>query len=702
MMRSHANRRFRSWCALPVGAALLGASALNAQISFTEVADDVGLGVEFYASPHIHGLGVAWIDFNADGWPDLIATNGYGFDVHLYQNNGGTFTLVDELLPALPTYETMAAIFADYDNDGDQDIYLITDNELLELNNPNNPTHGPPNMLLKNLWVENGNALSEPLFVDVTEAAGVSDTDPKAEGEYNAYRAATGSWVDYDRDGWLDLFVGHWAAAHPGEPYVKDRLYRNNQNGTFTDVTEAAGIHVGEDPTKLRSTLAMIAAHLDDDLWPDLYVSNFIDDAPYHYDFHYRNNKDGTFSDVTSLSPGVGDDAISAMGITVGDIELDGDWDLYITDIYALDDAGPVGNPLYLGNGDGTFADNSADIAGLQAANSWGVHFIDADHDRYEDLFVATMGALTQLFYSNDHDATFTDISAEAGFAGPTNSRGSAMADYDADGDLDIVVNIRNSSLRLYQNNTANAGHWLQVDLNAIYSNRDAIGTLVQVTAGGETMMRQVLGATSGHGQDSLVPHFGLGEATSATSVVILWPSGIVDTLLDVPADQVVTVTECETQLDDCSVGPREFSAFRGFYGSGDLDSLSESDDDKLCYNPGIVLFPNEAPITLDFTTILPVDSPSTLDVTIESSANTVGLGLTFSFWNFNTNSWDVVGTDTQSLNADTVRTFAGNPADHVEPGTGEVRTRYEVRQAGIIFIFPWTDCVDQVFWTFS
>ena len=170
-MTSHANRRLRSWCALPVGAALLGANSLNAQISFTDVADDVGLGGETYTTANNHGLGVAWIDFNADGWPDLIATNGFGEDVHLYQNNGGTFTLVDELLPALPTYETMAAIFADYDNDGDQDVYLITDNEVMLGADPMNPTHGPPNMLLKNLWVENGNAPSRPLFVDVTATA---------------------------------------------------------------------------------------------------------------------------------------------------------------------------------------------------------------------------------------------------------------------------------------------------------------------------------------------------------------------------------------------------------------------------------------------------------------------------------------------------------------------------------------------------
>ena len=147
---------------------------------------------------------------------------------------------------------------------------------------------------------------------------------------------------------------------------------------------------------------------------------------------------------------------------------------------------------------------------------------------------------------------------------------------------------------------------------------------------------------------------------------------------------------------------PGDFNAFRGFYNSGDLNSLLDSDDDKLCYNPGIVLFPSEAPITLDFTGTLPNDTPASLDVTIESSANTVGLELTFSFWNYNTNSWDVVGSDTQSLNVDMIRTFAGDPVEHVEPVTGEVRTRYEVRVVSFIFLFPYLDCVDHVFWTTS
>ena len=119
-----------------------------------------------------------------------------------------------------------------------------------------------------------------------------------------------------------------------------------------------------------------------------------------------------------------------------------------------------------------------------------------------------------------------------------------------------------------------------------------------------------------------------------------------------------------------------------------------------MCHNPGITIFPAEAPITLDFVGTLSDDSPESLEVTIESTANTVGLELTFSFWNFNTNSWDIVGTATQSLNSDTLRTFSGVPADHVKSGTGRVRTRYEVRVMSFIFLFPYADCVDQVFWT--
>jgi len=147
---------------------------------------------------------------------------------------------------------------------------------------------------------------------------------------------------------------------------------------------------------------------------------------------------------------------------------------------------------------------------------------------------------------------------------------------------------------------------------------------------------------------------------------------------------------------------PDSYNAFRGVFLSGDLNSLLNSDNVDLCFQPGITLFPSEAPVTLDFIGTSPDDTPSSISVTIESSANTVGLGLTFRMWNFNTTAWQTVGTAGQTNNVDTVRTFGGTPADHVQAGTGQVRTRYEVRKVGFVFLFPWTDCVDHVFWTYG
>ena len=157
---------------------------------------------------------------------------------------------------------------------------------------------------------------------------------------------------------------------------------------------------------------------------------------------------------------------------------------------------------------------------------------------------------------------------------------------------------------------------------------------------------------------------------------------------------------ESGTLVESNTTPPNAFNAFRGFLDSGTLDDVLASDDADLCHDLGITIFPSEAPITLDFDGTLPTDSPSSLEVTFESSANTPGLELTILMWNYNTNSWKSIGTATQGFNTDVIRTFVATPADHVEAGTGNVRTRYEVRQAGIIFTFPWTDCIDQVFWT--
>jgi hypothetical protein len=548
------NNRNSCLRAVVVSAALLfGVSnSAFAQVVFTDVSNAAGIDSDLYDAVSNHGGGLNWIDYDDDGLPDLFMINGFNLSAHLYRNNGdGTFTNEDALLPTLANVEMMGSVFGDYDNDGDSDIYIFTDTE--------NGTggigglSGPPNMLLKNFWVENGRRTvpGETLFQEVAAAAGVDDLLDVPDVDGPAYRSATGGWLDYDRDGFLDLYVCHWMRDNGGDPGNIDKLYRNNGDGTFEDVTVSAGINDGTDNTTFRPCLAFVAAHLDDDLWPDLWVGNVSGPDPAHQlDFIYKNMGDGTFQERSGDSPGVGDDDHAAMGITVGDIDLDGDWDTYISDLANDDDVGPnIGNPLYLGAGVGiTFLDDTAAAAGVSSNNSWGVNFFDADQDGYEDLFVGICCGPhvtdPDEFYINDGDGTFTEIGASAGFSKLGNTRGSSVADFDQDGDLDLAVyTIEQSLMTLYRNDTA-GGNWLQLDLVGVQSNRDAIGAVATITAGGQTYKRQVIAGSSGHGADGLTLHFGVGSAAIVDDVTIEWPSGIVQNWTNQPVNVIETIYE--------------------------------------------------------------------------------------------------------------------------------------------------------------
>lgn len=534
-------------------------SALAAQPLFVDVRDAAGVGGDTYNTLTDHGLGVDWIDYNRDTWPDLFVTNGKGSSPHLFRNDGdGTFTKVDELLGDLPDVEMMGAVFADIDNDGDEDIYVFTDYPAVGARYRG----GPPNLLLENRWADNGGRVlpGEPLFREVAAVAGVEDLLPVPEVAGPGYRAPTGAFLDYDRDGYVDLFVCHWlgfSEGREGDPNLRERLYRNNGDGTFLDVTASSGVDLGDDPSTRRPCLAAIAAHLDDDLWPDIWVGNIHLPLPFQLDRILQNQGDDgsscaddhCFIDRQPDSPGVGDDDSAAMGITVGDIESDGDWDVYVSDLFEYRDAGttPFGNPLYLGTGNGiVFQDNSAEAAGVMGSNSWGVNFFDADQDGHLDLFVGTTGDIrTDHFYHGNQDGTFTDVARDAGFfASRADSRGSAVADFDHDGDLDLAVVNQLGPLQLFKNTTSGAGHWLQVRLVGTESNTSALGSVVRVTAGGRQLMRQVIGGSSAHSQDGLVVHFGLGDATVVDHLQILWPSGLVSDLFDQPADSSLTVVE--------------------------------------------------------------------------------------------------------------------------------------------------------------
>ncbi|MEM8486622.1 MAG: FG-GAP-like repeat-containing protein [Bacteroidota bacterium] len=515
-----------------------------AQIQLNEVAVAAGIGSDNFNSSSAHGLGAIWIDYDNDGFPDLFVANGSSLPSHLYRNEGnGTFSNQDDLLPAGLIGEPTSAMFADYDNDGDQDIYITVANLTPDV------ADGGANHLLQNQWVENGNQLlpGQPLFIDVAAAAGVDNLASPALGALPGYASYTGAWLDYDRDSCIDLFVGNMDWDEAGTSSNKNFLYKNNCDGTFTDVTVASGVDTG-DTDDWRPSLAFFGGLLTPgDIDPDLYVVNVHDFSPFHHDLIYQNNGDGTFTEFGDTMPGFGDDSGAGMGTAVADIDLDGDWDIYLSD---LPDPGnePVaeGNPLYLGNPDGTWSENAAPAAGVESFSSWGVNFVDLDQDGFEDLFVGTIApnnAVKSVFHNNG-DGTFADVTASSGFPTQFPARGTAIADYDRDGDMDIVQVNLNDRIILFENVTTGQGNWLQVDLEATVSNRSAIGTLLEATTGGTTRMRQINGGASAHSQDELVVHFGLGSATNIDELKISWPSGEVQILTNVGVNQMITVTE--------------------------------------------------------------------------------------------------------------------------------------------------------------
>lgn len=538
---------------------LLVADAVGAaELAVTDVSATAGILPETYASPSGHSLGINWIDVDNDGWDDLFAVNGVNRSAQLYLNQqDGTFSHATDLLPNLPNYDMTGAVFADYDNDGDSDIYVYTDNEWFELNGLN-PQDGPPNLLLRNLWVDNGGALpppGEPLFVEWAEEAGLSDRPKRPFGTYSGFRAKAAAWFDYDRDGCVDLYVGHMAFQVEGEEGNRDSLYRNLCDGTFEETTFSAGIYSRDAAfsTDFRPTLAVLAGHLDQDLWPDLYLVQASPGVPDlhlemgHHDRIFSNRGDGTFTPVEFDD--VGDDAQAGMGITVGDFQRDGYWDVYISDLYVhsyeLEEG--VGNALYLG-GPGGLSSNRALSTGVAGNDSWGVNFLDFDHDGFEDLFVGTFGAGAgrSYLFMNDSGERFSDYSTDVDFI-TAESRASAATDYDRDGDLDLAVVNQDGALQLFRNDSTDLGNWLQIHLVGTQSNGDAIGAVVEVNNGGLSQRRQILGGSSAHSQDSLTLHFGVGSASMVAEIEIFWPSGVRQRLQNAKTNRRYTVVETLT-----------------------------------------------------------------------------------------------------------------------------------------------------------
>ncbi len=495
------------------------------------------------------GTGVAWIDYDQDGLLDLYLVQSAATDIYkpphplrsaLYRNNGdGTFTDVTERagVGTEGLYGQGVAV-GDYDNDGYPDLYVTGYGRAI-------------------LYHNNGDGT----FTDVTEKAGVAD-----KGGWST----SAGWFDYDKDGYLDLVVCNyinwspknnvWCGEHrPGyrgycnpNNYKGQRikLYHNNHDGTFTDVSDKSG--VGRPEAK---GMGVVLADFNNDGWPDIAIAN--DTWP---NFLFINNHDGTFRDV-SFTSGVAaseDGKYEAgMGIDAADVDGDGWMDIYVTHLdLEL-------NRLYHNNHDETFDDVTFTSGiGNKAVLLSGVSmkFFDYDNDGWNDIFQLNGAMLdnirlyqadvtyaeAKLMFRNLGHGKFEKVSELLGpdFMRPTVGRGSAVGDFDNDGDLDVAITNRGDYPQILRNDGGNANNWLEVRLIGTKSNRDGIGSVLKLVSEGVTQVEQAKGGMAYMSAHDPRIHFGLGKRKTIESLKISWPSGTVTTLANVPINQIIAIKE--------------------------------------------------------------------------------------------------------------------------------------------------------------
>ena len=561
------------------------------QVVFEDVTREVGItfqhfhGVRSVQLPEDYGSGAAWGDYDNDGWLDLYVANEVGpltlsaeeraaspARNTLYRNNqNGTFIDVTDRAGVGYRGWGIGVAWGDYDNDGDLDLFASNYGENILYHNDGDGT-----------------------FSDVAVETGLSGMSGFWAG---------GSWADYDRDGDLDLYVcGYVQYRYTSEdttklsqqyrteipstlnpssyPPERNLLYRNNGDGTFSEVSRPAGV---DNPT--GRSLSAAWCDFDGDGWPDLYVANDVSD-----NVLFHNRGDGSFEDI-SHSAWVADYR-GAMGLATGDWDCDGDIDLFVTHWIAQE------NALYTNlrseyalagiaeAGPMHFMDE-ADRYGLgQIALDyigWGTSFFDYDNDGRPDLFVVNGSTFSkkddparlipmrdQLFWNRGR-AGFYDVSRMSGAAlmEETVGRGAAFGDYDNDGDLDIFVVNNGGPGRLLRNDGGNTHHWLKVRLRGTASNRFGVGAKLRAVSSGSVQIREVGAQSSYCSQNSVEEEFGLGTSERADTLEIIWPSGARQVLVDLPVDRTIEVVEGEFVADDVQRAPSQADkeTIRRFWG---------------------------------------------------------------------------------------------------------------------------------------
>ena len=536
---------------------------ISPKIDFVDVAAKAGLAIRTEAGGEKNkkyiiettGSGAAFFDYDGDGWPDIFLVNGSIINnpsgqsetaaptSQLYRNNhDGTFKNVTQQAGTGLRGWGQGVCAGDYDNDGHTDLYV---------------TFWGHSVLLRN----NGDGT----FTDATKKAGLWRAEPHWE---------TGcAFVDYDHNGRVSLFVAQYVdldlektpvpgsnnnCMWKGIPVMcgprglkgtRSELFRNNGDGTFTDVSEKSGVA----KTAPYYCFTALTGDFDNDGWPDIYVS--CDSTP---SLLFHNNHDGTFSEI-AVEAGVAfnGDGHEQAGMGAHAVDYDGDGWLDIIKTNFSDDTAT----LYHNNGDGSFTDatNEAGLGRNMQYLGWGTLFVDVDNDGRPDIFIAnghvypevdgkgfrTSFREPKVLYWNAGNSRFTDVSQSAGpgITTPMNSHGVAAADFDNDGSVEILVNNSHDPPSLLKN-LGEHGNWILFKLVGTRSNRDAIGARVTLIANGRNQMQEVRSGGGYNSQSDFRLHFGLGKAARVELLEIRWPSGVMQELKDLPANQIVTVSE--------------------------------------------------------------------------------------------------------------------------------------------------------------
>ncbi|WP_299890559.1 FG-GAP-like repeat-containing protein [uncultured Lacinutrix sp.] len=468
----------------------------TAQINFTDEAINLGLNVNTGIT--YLGNGVSFCDYNQDGWDDITLTTGVGQSLRFFKNINGVF--LEETFDLISTeYQTKQVNWVDFDNDGDKDIFLTSDVNGLRL-------------------IENTGNL---VFQDITANSGIPIEN------FYTYGA---SWGDYNNDGYLDVFISN----RDSNFIIPNYLYKNNGDGTFTNVSTQAGI-------LNTSELSFCSAFFDfnNDGWQDIYVSN---DKVINQNRLYKNNGDNTFSEI-SESSGT-DISIDAMTTTIGDYNNDGWQDIYITN-------GPAGNVLFKNNGDETFTDIALQTGTIFNSIGWGAVFLDAENDMDLDLYVSGSldgsypNYLSSAFYINNADETYA-LSSNSGFLYDNGaSYSNAIGDIDNDGFPEILVsNNDNENVFLWKNNTVSNNNWLKIKTVGVLSNKDGIGTKIEISVNGEKQYRYVHCGEGYLSQNSSTEIVGLGTNTIVDYIKFNWLSGTEDIFYNVASNQTLSVVE--------------------------------------------------------------------------------------------------------------------------------------------------------------